>query len=124
MVVLVGAYLTSLDYPKKTYCQILDFMAKYVAGEPLVAQAALITIKQLFYRLLCYTDVLLGGPLYYFMLTIGPFGLVGMIDVLVGSFWWSFDRQAHTLTPASGISTSAVVTACFGLEIAGQMQQV
>lgn len=76
-----------------------------------------------------------------FRLDIGLFGLVGMFGVLVGPFvgrlidklvpWYATLVATSILivfqsvqTAAGGINVSAVVIACFGLDVARQMQQV
>ena len=76
-----------------------------------------------------------------FSLVIGLFGLVGVLGVLLGPFVgriidklmpWYATLIATTLlvvfqavhTAAGGINVSAVVIACFGLDVARQSQQV
>ncbi|KAF8838919.1 MFS general substrate transporter, partial [Paxillus ammoniavirescens] len=142
--VLVGAYFVLPDYPAKnrnlTYFEIMFSMAKYAVTEPLVIQAALVNIASS----ACYTafwvtlTFLLGGPPYYYStLDIGLFGLVGMLGVLVGPFtgrlidrlipWYATLVATFLLlafqavqTAAGGINVSAVVIACFGLDVACQ----
>ncbi|KAG8214846.1 major facilitator superfamily domain-containing protein [Butyriboletus roseoflavus] len=146
--VLVGAYFVLPDYPAKnrdlTYLNILYTMAKYAVTEPLVIQTALINIASS----ACFTSFwvtltfLLGGPPYYYStLAIGLFGLVGMFGVLLGPFagrlidnlvpWYATLVATFVLlvfqsvqTAAGGINVSAVIIACFGLDVARQMQQV
>ncbi|KIJ61089.1 hypothetical protein HYDPIDRAFT_116344 [Hydnomerulius pinastri MD-312] len=146
--VLAGAYFILPDYPAKNrdlnYFQILYSMAKYAVTEPLVIQTSLINIASS----ACFTSFwvtltfLLGGqPYYYSTLDIGLFGLVGMLGVLVGPFtgrlidrlvpWYATLVATFLLlvfqavqTAAGGINVSAVVIACFGLDVARQMQQV
>ncbi|KAG6379271.1 major facilitator superfamily domain-containing protein [Boletus reticuloceps] len=146
--VLVGAYLILPDYPAKnhdlTYFKVLYTMAKYAVTEPLVVQTALINIASS----ACFTSFwvtltfLLGGPPYYYStLDIGLFGLVGMLGVLVGPVmgrlidnlipWYATLVATSALlvfqsvqTAAGGINVSAIVIACFGLDVARQMQQV
>ncbi|KAH7927664.1 MFS general substrate transporter [Leucogyrophana mollusca] len=146
--VLAGAYLLLPDYPAKnrdlTYWQILYSMAKYAVTEPLVVQTALMNIASS----ACFTafwvtlTFLLGGPPYYYStLVIGLFGLVGMLGVLVGPFTgrlidrlipWYATLVATILllvfaavqVAAGGINVAAVIIACFGMDVARQMQQV
>ncbi|KAF9235646.1 major facilitator superfamily domain-containing protein [Melanogaster broomeanus] len=146
--VMVGAYFVLPDYPAKnrdlTYFKILYTMVKYAVTEPLVIQTALINIASS----ACFTSFwvtltfLLGGPPYYYStLDIGLFGLVGMFGVLVGPLtgrlidrlvpWYATMVATLVLlvfqsvqTAAGGINVSAVVIACFGLDVARQMQQV
>ncbi|KAI9464373.1 major facilitator superfamily domain-containing protein [Boletus coccyginus] len=146
--VLVGAYFVLPDYPAKnrdlTYFKILYTMARYVVTEPLVIQAALINIASsaCFSSLWVTLTFLLGGPPYYYStLNIGLFGLVGMFGVLIAPFmgrlidnlvpWYATLVATCALlvfqsvqTAAGGINVSAVIIACFGIDVARQMQLV
>ncbi|KAF8553663.1 MFS general substrate transporter [Imleria badia] len=146
--VLIGAYLILPDYPAKnhdlTYFKILYTMARYAVTEPLVIQTALINIASsaCFSCFWVTLTFLLGGPPYYYStLYIGLFGLVGMLGVLVGPLvgrlidklvpWYTTLVATSILlvfqsvqTAAGGINVSAVVIACFGLDVARQTQQV
>ncbi|KAF8553659.1 MFS general substrate transporter [Imleria badia] len=146
--VLVGAYFILPDYPAKnrdmTYFKILYTMAKYAVTEPIVMQASLINMASCacFSSFWVTLTFLLGGPPYYYStLDIGLFGLVGMLGVLVGPLvgrlidklvpWYATLVATSILlvfqsvqTAAGGVNVSAVVSACFGLDVARQMQQV
>jgi len=148
--VLTLLYLVLPDWPAKnrgkgvTYFGILGSMAKFAVTEPLLIQACFMQ----FAASACFSNFwvtltfLLGGPPYnYSTLDIGLFGLVGMFGVAMGPL---VGRLIDRLVPwyatliatfiqlvfqgvqlgAGGINVSAVVMACFGLDVGRQMQQV
>ncbi|KAL5482344.1 hypothetical protein ACEPAI_8938 [Sanghuangporus weigelae] len=148
--VLAALYLVLPDWPAKnagtgvTYPGILLSMAKYAVTEPVLIQAGVMQ----FAASACFSNFwvtltfLLGGsPYNYSTLDIGLFGLVGMLGVCTGPLvgrlidrlvpWYA--ALVATLiqivfqavqTGAGGVNISAVVIACFGLDVGRQMQQV
>ncbi|KAL5501880.1 hypothetical protein ACEPAH_9141 [Sanghuangporus vaninii] len=148
--VLAALYLLLPDWPAKnagtgaTYPGILLSMAKYAVTEPILIQAGVMQ----FAASACFSNFwvtltfLLGGPPYnYSTLDIGLFGLVGMLGVCTGPLvgrlidrlvpWYAafvatFIQIAFQAvqTGAGGVNISAVVIACFGLDVGRQMQQV
>jgi len=148
--ILSVLYLVIPDWPEKnrgsgvTYFGILGSMAKFAVTEPVLIQACLMQFGSsacfsLFWVTLTF---LLGGPPYnYSTVDIGLFGLVGMLGVAVGPLigglidrlvpWYAaliatFIQIAFQCvqTGAGGINISAVIIACFGLDVGRQMQQV
>ncbi|KAG1883910.1 major facilitator superfamily domain-containing protein [Suillus subluteus] len=147
-IVLGGAYMLLPDYPVKnrdlSYLGIFRSMAKYIVTEPLVSQIMLTTWA----ASACYTNwwvtltFLLGGPPYYYStMTIGLFGLIGMLGVIIVPFfgrlldrlvpWWSVVVSTVLLlmfqavqAGAGGINVAAVIISCFGLDVFRQTQSI
>ncbi|KAG1729030.1 major facilitator superfamily domain-containing protein [Suillus lakei] len=147
-IVMGGAYLLLPDYPVKncdlSYLGIFRSMAKYIVTEPLVSQIMLTTWA----ASACYTNwwvtltFLLGGPPYYYStMTIGLFGLVGILGVVTVPFfgrlldrivpWWSAVAATVLIlvfqavqTGAGGINVAAVAISCFGIDVFRQTQSI
>ncbi|KAA1476123.1 MFS general substrate transporter [Dentipellis sp. KUC8613] len=146
--VLATLYFTVPDYPAKNagmaYVGILWSMAKLAVTEPQLIQACLILIASD----ACYTNfwvtltfILGRAPYHYSTLVIGLFGLIGLFGVtmapLVGRLvdrlvpWYAALFATLCLaatwaiqTGAGGVGIAAVVIACLGLDLFGQMQQL
>ncbi|TFK96574.1 major facilitator superfamily domain-containing protein [Pterulicium gracile] len=99
VLVLVGVYFVIPDFPKKdtgvTYWGILASMAKLAVTEPLLIQCCLVKMCSSiqFSGFWITLTFLLGGPIYkfstcvaslIFRLTIGLFGLVGLVGIALG----------------------------------------
>ncbi|TFY68675.1 hypothetical protein EVG20_g3466 [Dentipellis fragilis] len=146
--VLATLYFTVPDYPAKnagmTYIGILWSMAKLAVTEPQLIQACLILIASD----ACFTNfwvtltfILGRAPYHYSTLVIGLFGLIGLFGVTMAPFvgrlvdrlvpWYGALFATLCLaatwaiqTGAGGVSIVAVVIACLGLDLFGQMQQL
>ncbi|KAI0752822.1 major facilitator superfamily domain-containing protein [Daedaleopsis nitida] len=118
------------NYPAKnkgeTYMGILRSMAKYAVSEPLLVQAIIINISSR----ACFTlnwwvtlTFLLGGPPYNFpTITIGLFGLSGMIlGMVLAPF---IGRTIDRFTAAVGLHLAVVVVICVGIDLFRQTQPV
>ncbi|CAE6414672.1 unnamed protein product [Rhizoctonia solani] len=136
------------DYPAKntglSYFGILYTMARYAVTEPILIQCCLIGFlsSAVFVNFWVNLTFLLDeAPYNYSTLAIGLFGLIGMLGVmtapLVGRFVDKLNGWTTTLiaimvgigfqaiyTGAAGLNIGAVVVACFGLDVASQMNQV
>ncbi|CAE6357792.1 unnamed protein product [Rhizoctonia solani] len=136
------------DYPAKntglSYFGILYTMARYAVTEPTLIQCCLIGFlsSAVFVNFWVNLTFLLDeAPYNYSTLAIGLFGLIGMLGVmtapLVGRFVDKLNGWTTTViaimggiafqaiyTGAAGINIGAVVVACFGLDVASQMNQV
>ncbi|KAF8678319.1 MFS general substrate transporter [Rhizoctonia solani] len=136
------------DYPAKntglSYLGILYTMARYAVTEPTLIQCCLIGFlsSAVFVNFWVNLTFLLDdAPYNYSTLGIGLFGLIGMMGVmtapLVGRFVDKLDGWTTTViaimggigfqaiyTGAAGINIGAVVVACFGIDVASQMNQV
>ncbi|PAV16827.1 MFS general substrate transporter [Pyrrhoderma noxium] len=129
---------------KLTYPHILYTMGKYALTEPVLIQAGLMqcAASACFSNFWVTLTFLLGGePYNYDTLQIGLFGLIGIMGVATGPFLgrlidhlipWYTALLATLLqlvfqavqTGAGGIHISAVILACFGLDVGRQIQQV
>ncbi|KAJ3543468.1 hypothetical protein NM688_g5853 [Phlebia brevispora] len=141
-------YWTIPDFPAKnkhlTYFRILFTLGKFAVTEPVLAQACLVVICSS----ACFTNFwvtltfLLGeDPYSYSTLVIGLFGLEGMFGVCVAPFlgrlidnlipWFAtfiaiiaFTCFQAVQTGAGGVSIAAVIIACLGIDIFGDMIQI
>ncbi|KAG8690218.1 hypothetical protein FRC11_013101 [Ceratobasidium sp. 423] len=145
---VLAMWLFVPDYPAKntglSYFGILFTMARYAVTEPTLIQCCLIGFlsSAVFVNFWVNLTFLLDEPPYnYSTLAIGLFGLIGMLGVMtapiVGRFVDKLNGWTTTLiaimvgigfqaiyTGAAGLNIGAVVVACFGLDVASQMNQV
>ncbi|CAE6424881.1 unnamed protein product [Rhizoctonia solani] len=145
---VLAMWLVVPDYPAKntglSYVGILYTMARYTVTEPILIQCCLIGLfsSAIFVNFWVNLTFLLDeAPYNYSTLAIGLFGLIGMLGVvtapLVGRFVDKLNGWTTTLiaimvgiafqaiyTGAAGLNIGAVVVACFGLDVASQMNQV
>ncbi|KAF8133308.1 major facilitator superfamily domain-containing protein [Boletus edulis] len=147
-VVLIGSYLVLPDYPANnrelSYIDMFRSMAKFMVKEPLVVQAVLINLA----ASACYTNfwvtltfLLSGPPYHYSTISIGLFGFLGILGVVVVPLMgrvidrmdpWHVTMVATLFliifqavqTAAGGVEVAAVIIVSFGLDVARQTQQV
>ncbi|KZV72544.1 MFS general substrate transporter [Peniophora sp. CONT] len=146
-IIIMWAFLP--DYPAskdkdRTYFKILSSMARLAVREPTVIQGYLCHIG----AAVAFTDFwvtltfLLGDtPYHYDTLTVGLFGVIGMVGVLGAPLFgriidrvnpWYAIVTATTIMllskalywGAAGVNLAVVVIVCIGLDIARQSQQV
>ncbi|CAK5278523.1 unnamed protein product [Mycena citricolor] len=146
--VLLAGYLIIPDYPAKntdlTYFKILSSMARFAVTEPILVQACLVNLASC----ACFTNFwvtltfLLGGaPYFYSTLTIGLFGLIGILSVVCGPLfgklidglmpWYASMCSILFLlsfqaiqTAAETMSVAVVVIAIIGLDMFRQSLQM
>ncbi|KAJ7149236.1 major facilitator superfamily domain-containing protein [Mycena crocata] len=146
--VLFASYFVIPDYPAKnqdmSYWGILRTMAKFAYTEPILVQACLANLASC----ACFTNFwvtltfLLGGPPYFYStLTIGLFGLIGILGVAFGPVvgrgidklipWYASLAAAFALlvfqaiqVGAGDVSVAAIVVVIMGLDVFRQMLQM
>ncbi|KAF8553664.1 hypothetical protein OG21DRAFT_1522967 [Imleria badia] len=132
---LAGSSATSIPKDRDmTYFKILYtiMMAKYAVTEPLIIQAALINMAcsacfSRFWVTLTFLLDLISAFSDLFGVLLGPFmgrlidNFVRYTTLIATSILLVFQSAQ---TAAGGINVSAVVIACFGIDVTRQMQQV